>query len=108
MAFTGTEGNMISRNEARMLLANYQNSPAFPANNNTEGMLFGRAHIEDILSQDGCKGIRIYYGKVGPLISDPAQLVIVGTDVDGNDMTDKILDTGIPCPSFCSSLTTKL
>jgi len=108
MAYTGTEGEMISRSEARLLLANYQNSPAYPANNNTEGILFGRVHLEDILSQSGCKGVRIYYGKVGPLITDLVQLVIVGTDIDGNDMTNLILDTGLPCPNYCSSQSTKL
>ena len=108
MAFNGKEGDMISRTEARELLDNYQNSPAYPANNHVEGILFGKDHVDDLLSQQGCVGIRIYYGKTGTLSADASQLIIVGTDVDGNDMTDKILDAGTPCPDFCSSLSTKL
>ncbi len=108
MALNGREGNMISREEARLLLNNYQNSPAYPANNHVEGILFGRNHISDLLSQAGCEGVRIYYGKTGPLSTDPPQLVLVGTDLNGNDMTDKILDAGVPCPDFCSSESTKL
>lgn len=108
MAFNGKEGDMISRNEARQLMDNYENSPAYPANNHVKGILFGKDHVDDLLSQQGCTGIRIYYGKTGVLSADPPQLVIVGTDEDGNDITDRILDAGVPCPDFCSSLSTKL
>jgi len=109
MAFNGTEGRMIPRNEARQLMDDYQNSPAFPANNHVEGLLFGKAHVAQILEQEGCVGIRIYYGKEGVLPEGPPQLIIVGTDEEGNDMSEGlILDTGLPCPSYCSSQSTKL
>lgn len=108
MTFNGTEGEMLSKEDARKLLDNYRNSPAFAANNNTEGILFGRDHLLSILGQTGCRGIRVYYGKDGVLPTDSAQLVIVGTDDEGNDLTDKILDAGVPCPDFCSTEATKL
>ena len=104
MANNGTEGNMISRTVARDLLDNYINSPAFPANNHTEGVLFGRDHITNILAQSGCIGIRIYYGKLGPLSTDSSQMVVVGTDSEGNDIPGLILDTGYPCPNHCSTV----
>lgn len=109
MAFLGTEGEMISRNDAKKLIDNYQISPAFLANNQTEGFLYGKDHLNLILSQQGCTGIRIYYGKDGVINTDPARMVLVGTDSDGNDMsTGLILDTGAPCPTLCSSPSTKL
>ncbi len=109
MAYNGTEGKMIPRGEARMLMDNYRNSPAFFENNSVEGILFGKNHIEEILAQPGCRGVRIYFGKMGPLSSDPPQLIIVGTDIDGNDMSaGHVLDMGLPCPDICSSAATKL
>lgn len=108
MEYNGTEGRMISRSEAQRLLADYQNSPAFAANNHTEGILFGRDHLLAILAQPGCKGMRIYYGKEGVLSTDPSNLVIVGTNAEGNDMAEMILDAGLPCPDKCSSPATKL
>lgn len=108
MQYNGNEGSMISRTEAKRLLDNYENSPAFAANNDVKGILFGKTHLETILAQTGCKGVRIYYGKDGILNTDAPELVIVGTDVNGNDITTKILDAGLPCPSLCSSSATKL
>jgi len=109
MAYNGTEGEMILRGEARMLMENYRNSNAFVENNSKEGILFGKDHIENILAQPGCKGVRIYYGKQGPLSTDDPQMIIVGTDIDGNDMSaGHVLDMGYPCPDICSSLSTKL
>jgi len=109
MAFNGTEGTMISRTNARQLLENYENSPAFPANNNTKGVLFGRDHLLAIIGQSGCKGIRVYFGKDGVRAEDPVQLVIVGTDEEGNDMSSGlVLDAGLPCPDVCPTEATKL
>ncbi len=109
MAFNGTEGRMIPRSEAQVLINNYKNSPAFPANNDTEGIAYGKDHLAQILAQPDCVGVRIYFGKEGILPTDPAQLVIVGVDANENDMsTGLILDMGIPCPHICSSPATKI
>ena len=109
MAYNGTEGRMITRAEAQQMMSDYRNSPAWVANNGTEGIMFGRNHVEAILAQPGCVGVRIYYGKEGVLPNDKAQLIIVGTDLDGNDMsTGLVLDAGFPCPDVCSSAATKL
>ena len=103
MAFNGNEGSLISRAEARELMDNYEDSAAFPANNHTKGMLFGKNRIEALLAQPGCTGLRIYYGKTGTANTDEAKMIIVGTDSEGNDMTNLILDAGLPCPSYCPS-----
>lgn len=108
MAYTGSEGSMITRTLARQLLNNYQSSSAFAANNNTEGILFGKDHLNSILAQPGCTGIRIYYGKDGIMPSDAAQLVIVGINSSGDDMTGLILDAGLPCPTHCPSAASKI
>lgn len=106
----GNEGSMITRAQANQLMTNYTNSASFAANGSQEGILFGKNHINAILNQTGCVGVRIYYGKSGVKPSDDAHLVIVGTDTSGNDMPNAnfILDLGQPCPSDCSSQATKL
>ena len=108
MAYNGSEGGAISRAAARALMSNYRNSPAYAANDQINGILFGKDHIEDLLAQPGCKGIRIYYGKDGTANTDSPQLILVGIDIDGNDMAGLIIDMGIPCPEHCSSPPTKI
>ena len=108
MANNGTEGSVINRNTARVMMQSYRNSPAFAANNGQEGVLFGKDHIEAILAQPGCVGIRIYYGKDGPLPGDPANLILVGTDANNHDMSDLIVDMGIPCPTHCPPAGSKI
>lgn len=104
----GNEGKMVTRAEARQMMTNYRNSNAFAANDNKEAILFGKNHINSLLGQGGCVGIRIYYGKSGITNSDEPHMILVGTDVNGNDMTSMILDTGLPCPNDCSSASTRL
>jgi len=108
MAYNGTEGGEILRPAARLLMLNYRNSNAFPANNQVEGILFGRDNIEALLAQPGCMGVRIYYGKDGVADTDAPQMVLVGYDIDGNDMTDLIVDMGMPCPHYCPTPSSKI
>ncbi len=103
MIYGKNDGEMITQQEAKLLMENYENSNSKTSNGNQLGILFGVDHIESILSQKGCVGIRIYYGKDGTKDIDPAHLILVGTDADGNDMPnmDYILDMGLPCPRYC-------
>jgi hypothetical protein len=66
--------------------------------------LFDRRSVDVILAQPGCAGLRIYraVGQDGP------QVVLVGTDKDGNDLVPaKATDPGLvaerawPCPPDC-------
>lgn len=94
MAFDGSEGGQISLDEGAQLTKNYRNA-------NSDGILahfFGKDILHELLSQEGCMGIRVYYG----LNSHGAQeLVLVGADSSENDMTNLVADLSAPCPSRC-------
>ena|SRR3989338_7277742 len=96
MAFNGTEGGEISLETAADMTAAYRsaNPGAIKAR------FFGRDILEDLMKQEGCMGLRIYYGLNEDAVS---QLVVVGADADQNDMLNKIADTSIPCPDQCGA-----
>jgi hypothetical protein len=97
MSFNGNEGEFVTLNDASRWTANYRNTIqpgdviAFAA---------GKEKLIELLNQDECLGARIYYA-----INDNGEknLVIVGVDSNGDDMTNGlIMDNLIPCPKFCS------
>ena len=49
--------------------------------------LFGKDQIQTITSQSAYRGLRIYYAD--------QQIMVVGTDAEGNDLTDRILSFGL-------------
>lgn len=96
MAFDGTEGGAISLNDGAALTANYRsNNP-----NQRIAHFFGREILQQLLNQEGCVGIRMYYGENE---EGDKELVLVGTDADQNDLLDLIADISSPCPNWCSS-----
>lgn len=96
MAFDGTEGGLISLNAASAMTKAYRD--ANPGQRIAH--FFGRDILNELLAQDDCMGIRIYYG----LSEDgDKELVIVGADANENDLTDKVGDISSPCPNLCSS-----
>lgn len=96
MAFDGTEGGAITLAEGAALTKEHRlrNPTALKAR------FFGRDILNQILDQEGCMGIRFYYGQDE---DGNRQLVIVGADSDENDMTDLVADLSHPCPDTCSS-----
>lgn len=96
--FTGNENHDIPLSEAAHMTANYRN--ANPGQ--TKGHYFGGTAIQSVLSQAGSVGVRIYYA----LKDDGTkQLVVVGVNADGNDLTDGIiLDFSVACPPICGSV----
>ncbi len=96
MSFDGTEGGAITLAEGATLTKEYRsrNSSAIKAR------FFGKDILRQLLDQEGCMGIRIYYGQDG---DGNNQLVLVGADSDENDMLDLVADTSVPCPNLCSS-----
>lgn len=96
MAFNGTEGGQISLEVAAELTSNYRTE------NPTSRIahFFGRDILLELLNQDGCVGLRMYYG-----IGDDGEkeLVVVGVDSDENDILDIVADRSMPCPKACSS-----
>lgn len=96
MAFDGKEGGAITLEVGAAMTASYRD--ANPGE--LKGHFFGREILEQILEQEGCMGIRMYYG-----IDEGGEkaLVLVGAASDEDDMTDLVADISTPCPSRCGS-----
>lgn len=95
MEISGNEGGPIDFDQAKKWTANYRES----GSGKTKAHLFGSETIKKLLDQEGCEAMRIYYA-----LDDKGeqQLILVGTDVKGNDMTKGlILDMSVPCPPDC-------
>lgn len=94
MAFDGTEGGAIALSAGAAMTKEFRlRNPG-----SITARFFGKDIINEILNQEGCMGIRIYYG----LDEDGNnQLVIVGADSDENDMLDIVADLSRPCPNVC-------
>ena len=91
-------GSVISLNEAKELVSEFKKK--FPKE--IKDLFVGMNHVNDILSQDGCIGIRIYNGYSET--HDRLSHVLVGVDENGNDMTSGILvDRMVPCPTMCDN-----
>jgi hypothetical protein len=98
MNYTGNEDHSISLAEASELTSNYRNAQT---DDYIKAEYFGKNAVLDLLSQDACVGMRIYYGQDTAGVK---KLVLVGVDGNGNDLVNGvILDKGFPCPMYCSS-----
>ena len=96
MAFNGTEAKQVTLTEASGWTANFRN--AVPSGT-TLAHFFGKDHINDILNQSGCMGIRVYNG-----IDDEGEkvLIMVGADANEDDMTNGVIvEKAVKCPSIC-------
>ena len=94
--FTGLEDHTIAVDEASELTRNYRMSAGKGA---IKGGFFGRAALEQVLSQEGVVGIRYYYAKEN---NGRPVLILVGVDVNGEDLVEGFLaERAIPCPPFC-------
>lgn len=96
MAFNGNEGEQITLALGGELTGKYRiaNPGAI------KGVFLGRNHIEAILAQGDCKGLRMYFAKNEE--GNPT-LVIVGADSNQNDLLNLIFDRTSPCPDKCST-----
>lgn len=97
MAFNGDEGSVVTLAEASGWTANYRRT--VPAGE-IISQFVGREKLLEILNQDDCMGVRIYYG-----IGDDGKknLILVGAEADENDMIDGIIvERLFPCPPLCS------
>jgi hypothetical protein len=95
--FTGNEGEPISLATASEWTANYRDE--YPGE--IRAHYYGSSILQDIIDQENAVGIRFYYA-----IDDLGvkQLVLVGVDADGKDITSGIVaDRGSPCPTYCDS-----
>jgi hypothetical protein len=91
--FTGNEDHSISLEEAAAFTFNYRQDPG---SDPKLGGFFGGKAIQSILDQEGCVGIRYYYGKDN---NGAPVLIIVGVDKEGNDLyRDLLAEKSVPCP----------
>ena len=98
MSFTGNEVHDISFEDAADLTERYRNQMS---ETDLKGGFFGAEAIQALLDQDGCVGIRFYYGLDA---NDIQVLVLVGADRDENDLIGDdflAMDQSIPCPDNC-------
>ncbi|MEJ8801629.1 hypothetical protein [Pontibacter sp. H249] len=98
--FNGTEGEPIDLAQAAAWTANYRNTEAEKsAETVIKAHFFGREILQELLNQEGCVGIRMYYALDN---EGQKQLVLVGADADGNDIEELVLDGSRICPPNCS------
>lgn len=103
----GTEGDPISLETAKRWAQNYK--ATLKSQEEHRGHFFGFEIIEQILKEESCVGIRIYYG-----VDDNGkrQLLLVGVNANGDDLLplpggrvdgdgDIVADASLPCPDMC-------
>ena len=98
MAFDGNEGTIVSLQEASRWTANYRRTIPL---GEVISQFVGREKLLDILNQDGCMGVRMYYA-----IDDDGKknLVLVGAKENEDDMENGIIvDKCFLCPPRCPS-----
>ena len=95
MSFNGTEGGPIDLDDGATLTGNYR------AAGNTElGAFYGKDILRQILDQEGCMGIRIYYGEDK---NGKKEMVLVGANANEDDMLELVADSGRKCPPYCGA-----
>ena len=96
MSFTGHENHSILLDDAAKMTLRYRDQMN---EGQIKGGFFGTDALRQILDQEGCVGIRYYYG----LDDSNAQvLVLVGVDGEENDMENQSLaEVSRPCPPRC-------
>ncbi|MFY7668550.1 MAG: hypothetical protein ACOVQG_07385 [Crocinitomicaceae bacterium] len=98
MSFDGNEGKVVSLEEAAIWTANFRNSIQ-PGE--TIAHFIGKNKLLELLEQENCVGVRIYYGLDE---NGEENLVFVGADEDENDLVDGvILEYAAKCPPKCSN-----
>ena len=96
MSLTRSTGGQITLNEAKTLTESFQTNHPYE----NKCYFMGAEHIQAILNQPGCIGIRVYKGFDKG--TDKKTIVLVGVDGDCKDMTSGVIaDKAKPCPEFC-------
>ncbi|WP_266204659.1 hypothetical protein [Pontibacter kalidii] len=101
--FDGSEGVAIDLATAAKWTRNYREraTPDPVRGVVVKGHFFGREILEKILSQEGCMGIRVYHARDE---RGQRQLVLVGANADGEDMTQgTVADGAKVCPPDCAT-----
>lgn len=95
MSFTGNEDHSITLEEASTWTGNYRTANPRAL----KGHFFGKRAIQEILNQEDCVGIRIYYALD---TAGKKQLIVVGATAEENDLYNGLLaERSNPCPPLC-------
>jgi hypothetical protein len=98
MSFDGNEGKKVTLQEAAEWTANYRKSVQ---SGQTIAHFIGKNKLNELLEQENCVGVRIYYGLDE---NSEKNLVFVGADENENDLVDGvILEYSKRCPPICSN-----
>lgn len=90
-----SNGEIITKQVAKAMIDKFQEQNP----NAIKAHLFDKSLIEQQLDDTNTDGIRIYHALDE---DDVERLVLVCTDVDGNDLEDNvILERGTICPPSC-------
>lgn len=96
MPFTGNEDCTTTLSNAADMNKRYRsNFPTQP-----KGIYFSQATLHDVLNQDDCVGIRFYFAQDA---DNQMTLTFAGVTADEDDILDIIGDSGIRCPTACST-----
>lgn len=96
MAINKDIGEVITVTEATNFTHSFQEENP----NAIISFFVGTNKLNLILNQEDCRGIRIYNGH--DWNEDKANLVLVGVNKDGEDMTDGVIIEHLnPCPPDC-------
>ena len=102
MSFTGKEGAAITIEEAQAMIGRYRTKYATKEGSDepsdTIWVFSGREIIQQILDQEGCVGIRFYFGER----EGHKDIVMIGVDKDENDLVKGVIaDRSSACPPDC-------
>ncbi len=98
MKFDPNAGSLIPLEEAAEMTRTYRDLNP----DDTIAHYFSREIIDELLRDNSLVGIRMYYG-LDPNNEKAKELILVGVDRDGNDVTSKVADKGTKCPIVCSN-----
>jgi DNA-directed RNA polymerase beta subunit len=96
MTFNENQDHSISLNDASQMTAAYRGTIT---SGEPIAAAFTKKSIEDIINQQSCVGLRMYYALDA---SGTLTLVLVGIKSDGDDIIGgQIAQWGQQCPPFC-------
>jgi len=99
MAFIGNEDHLITLEEGETLIKNFQNKEPEDA---VKAHFFGKDFLRQVLDQEGCVGIRVYYAREE---DGTPTVVLLGANANEGDMTGGYIgNKSKPCPPHCGSL----
>ncbi|GHA54091.1 hypothetical protein [Pontibacter akesuensis] len=98
--YDGSEGEAIALSQAAEWTRNYRNKRIDSAEGEiAKAHFFGRNILNQILEQENCVGIRMYYAEDN---NGQKQLILVGATAEGEDIENGIIaDRSRICPPDC-------